>query len=130
MTSAGFVLPGRPCPALAVEVAAARGLDLSEHRSQLLAPPEVSSADLIVVMDTTQRWGVRALFGRTSDDILLLGDLDPEPIETREIRDPFDQPKEVFELSYSRIERCVSEFLRAISQGATSASHGRQEQTA
>jgi protein-tyrosine-phosphatase len=113
-----------------VEVAAARGLDLSEHRSQLLAPPEVSAADLIVVMDTTQRWGVRALFGRTSEDILLLGDLDPEPIETREIRDPFDQPKGVFELSYSRIERCVREFIRVVSQGAASASHGRQEQTA
>jgi protein-tyrosine-phosphatase len=129
VTSAGFVLPGRPCPALAVEVAATRGLDLSEHRSQLLAPPEVFAADLIVVMDTTQRWGMRALFGRTSEDILLLGDLDPEPIETREIRDPFDQPKEVFELSYSRIERCVAEFLRAVSQGAKSV-HERQEQTA
>jgi protein-tyrosine-phosphatase len=98
-----------------VQVAATRGLDLSAHRSQLLVPPEVSTADLIVVMDTTQRWGVRALFGRTSEDVLLLGDLDPAPIETREIRDPFDQPREVFEESYSRIERCVAELIRAVS---------------
>jgi protein-tyrosine-phosphatase len=115
VASAGFVLPGRSCPALAVEVAATRGLDLSGHRSQLLVPPEVATADLILVMDTTQRWGVRALFGRTSEDVLLLGDLDPGPIETREIRDPFDQPREVFEESYSRIERCVAEFIRAVS---------------
>lgn len=139
VTSAGFVLPGRRCPELAVEVAAARGLDLSGHRSQVLTPPEVAAADLILVMDTTQRWGVRALFGRSSDDVVLLGDLDPKPIETREIRDPFDQTKEVFELSYSRIERCVGELVRAISIAAQSVSspgtppdseRGRREQTA
>jgi protein-tyrosine-phosphatase len=106
-----------------VEVAATRGLDLSGHRSRLLVPPDVSTADLILVMDTTQRWGVRALFGRTSEDVFLLGDLDPGPIETREIRDPFDQPREAFEESYSRIERCIAEFIRAVSvsgRGVTS----------
>jgi protein-tyrosine-phosphatase len=118
VASAGFMGPGRPCPDVAVEVAAARGLDLSGHRSQLLAPPEVYAADLIVVMDTTQRWGIRALFGRLGNDVLLLGDLDPEPIETREIRDPVEQPKEVFDLSYSRIERCVEELVRAVSISA------------
>jgi protein-tyrosine phosphatase len=136
--SAGFIAPGRPCPDAAVEVAATRGLDLSGHRSQLLAPPEVHAADLILVMDTTQRWGIRALFGRNGHDVLLLGDLDPEPIETRAIRDPVEQPKEVFELSYSRIERCVGELVRAVSsrappqgpRGQHGEQSGRQEQTA
>jgi protein-tyrosine-phosphatase len=132
---------------MAVTVAAARGFDLAGHRSQLLASPEVYAADLILVMDTRQRWAVRMLFGRTRHDVLLLGDLDPEPIETREIRDPVEQPKEVFELSYSRIERCVGELARAVatsvqrvpSPGAPLQSeqrdqegerNGRQEQTA
>jgi protein-tyrosine-phosphatase len=74
----------------------------------------VYAADLILVMDTTQRWAIRALFGRSSHDVLVLGDLDSEPIETREIRDPVEQPREVFELSYSRIERCVGELIRAV----------------
>jgi hypothetical protein len=50
--------------------------------------------------------------------VLVLGDLDPEPIETRVIRDPVEQPKEVFELSYSRIERCVEELARAVAVSA------------
>lgn len=145
VASAGFIGLGRPCPNVAVEVAAARGLDLSGHRSQLLAAPEVYAADLIIVMNTTQRWAIRALFGRRNH-VLVLGDLDPDPIETREIRDPVDQPKEVFELSYSRIERCVRELVRAVairaqrapSRGAPLQSHrnqdgeqsGRQERTA
>lgn len=144
--SAGFIAPGRPCPDAALAVAASRGLDLSQHRSQLLAPTEVHAADLILVMDTTQRWGIRALFGRQGRDVLLLGDLDPEPIENRTIQDPVEQPKEVFELSYSRIERCVDELVRAVSvnaqlvpsRGAPPQSQrkqdgdqsGRQEQTA
>jgi protein-tyrosine-phosphatase len=115
VTSAGFVGPGRPSPDVAVEVAAVRGVDLSGHRSQLLAPPEVSAADLIVVMDTTQQWGIRALFGRQQHDLVMLGDLDPEPITTREILDPFELPKEAFELSYARIDRCIAEFVRAVS---------------
>src|SRR5882672_7129834 len=45
VTSAGFVGPGRACPDVAIEVAAARGLDLSGHQSQLLAPPAVFAAD-------------------------------------------------------------------------------------
>jgi protein-tyrosine-phosphatase len=99
---------------VAVEVAAARGLDLSVHRSRLLAAPEVHAADLILVMDMTQRRAIRAIFGRSGRDVLVLGDLDPKPIETRAIRDPVEQPKEVFELSYSRIERCVEELVRAL----------------
>src|SRR4029077_1688957 len=74
VASAGFTEHGRPCPDVAVAVAAARGLDLSGHRSQLLAPPEVHAADLILVMDTTQRWAIRTLYGRTSCDVLVLGD--------------------------------------------------------
>ena len=103
--SAGFVGPGRPCPRWAVEVAAERGLDLSRHRSRVLTPLEVQSADLVVVMDSMQRRALRVLFG---GDGLLLGDLDPAHIERREIEDPVEQPKEVFERSYSRIDRCVN----------------------
>lgn len=125
--SAGFVGPGRSCPVVAVEVAAARGLDLSGHRSQVLTPPEVFAADLILVMDTTQHWAMRALFGRGGDDVLLLGDLDPGAIETREIRDPWEQPREVFELSYNRIDRCVAELVRALPLSVQSV---HQEQTA
>ena len=112
--SAGFAGLKRPCPPAAVEVAAAFGLDLSGHRSKLLTSATVSDADLIVVMDETQARALHGLFGRDLRDVLILGDLDPEPIETRVIQDPVEQPKKVFERCYSRINRCVSQLVQAV----------------
>jgi protein-tyrosine phosphatase len=119
--SAGFVGAGRPCPPIAVEVAAARGVDLTNHRSQPIAPAGASVADLIVVMDQIQARAVRGLFHRAIRDVLILGDLDPEPIATRAIQDPVEQPKEVFERSYTRIDRCVHELVQAVADSAARA---------
>jgi protein-tyrosine phosphatase len=137
---------GRPCPPIAVEVAAARGLDLSRHRSQTLTPHNVGAADLVVVMDRAQRGVLRRLFNGDGRDVLVLGDLDPDPIDTRQIEDPVEQSREIFERSYSRIERCVRQLVQAVadggertpSRGAAPLSQrdqdgerrGRQEQTA
>jgi len=79
---------GRACPQAAVDVATVCGLDLSGHRSQVLTPRDVGSADLILVMDEAQRRALRVLFGRDRGDVLVLGDLDPQPIDMREIEDP------------------------------------------
>jgi protein-tyrosine-phosphatase len=118
--SAGFLGPGRPSPHEAVAVAARRSVDLSRHRSRLLTADLVGSADLIVVMDAAQRRQVCDRFGRAPRDVILLGDLDPAPIETRPIRDPVDQGAEVFEASYARIERCAGELAQTLipQQGA------------
>jgi len=107
ITSAGFIGADRPAPPTAQRVAARRGLDLSEHRSALISPMSVQGADLIVVMDARQRAAVCDVFGGRWGDIVLLGDLDPEPIDTRAIRDPVEQPEDVFEAVYDRIDRCV-----------------------
>jgi len=112
--SVGLTAPGRPSPPEAVAAAARHGVDLSVHRSQLVTAENVRAADLIVVMDLTQRHEICARFGRTERDVLVLGDLDPQPIETRVIRDPMRQPLAVFEQTYARIERCVRELARAI----------------
>jgi len=89
-------------------------VDLSVHRSQRVTAESVRAADLIVVMDLTQRYEICIRFGRTEEDVLVLGDLDPQPIETRVIRDPVRQPLAVFEQTYARIERCVRELTRAV----------------
>ena len=111
--SAGFVGPGRSAPPEGVTVGAARGVDLSRHRAKLLGPPDVLTADLVVVMDPWQRRAVSALYGRDERDIVVLGDLDPGPIETRAILDPVEQPASAFEASYERIDRCLKELVRA-----------------
>ena len=112
--SVGFTAPGRPPPPEAVTAAARHGVDLSVHRSQLVTAEAARAADLIDVMDLTQRHEICIRFGRTERDVLVLGDLDPQPIETRIIRDPVRQPLAVFEQTYARIERCVRELARAI----------------
>lgn len=112
--SAGFIGPGRPAPAEAVTAAAGRGVDLAAHRSKLLTPDLVRGAELVVVMDPTQRRTVCERFGRLSRDVVVLGDLDPQSVETRAIRDPVKQRRDVFEESYSRIERCVRELVSAL----------------
>jgi len=112
--SAGFMVPGRPAPPAAVAVAARYRVDLSTHRSELLTASRARAADLIVAMDPAQRREICDRFGRAERDVVLLGDLDPQPIHTRTIRDPVEQPLEVFEESYARIERCVRELVAAM----------------
>jgi len=112
--SAGFLGPGRPAPQEAIEVAARRGLDLSAHRSRPLTVDLVRGADLIVVMEPGQARRIQAMFGVDPEALLVLGDLDPLPIETRAIRDPVLQPVEVFEECYARIDRCVAVLADAI----------------
>ena len=112
--SGGFTPPGRQPPPEAVAAATRHGVDLSGHRSQRVTADSVRAADLIVVMDLTQRYEICVRFGRTEQGVLVLGDLDPQPMETRRIHDPVRQPLAVFEQTYARIERCVRELARAV----------------
>ena len=118
IVSAGLIGPGRPAPATALSAAKAHGVDLTAHRSGLVTGPMAQWAELIVVMERHQRREICQRFGRRPQDILLLGDLDPEGAERRAIEDPFDQPLEVCLRSYARIERCVKELVRATDPAA------------
>jgi protein-tyrosine-phosphatase len=113
--SAGFAGPGRPTPVDAVAAAAHRGIDLSQHASQLVMADLVRAAELIVVMDAMQRRMICERFGRSSRGVLLLGDFDPLPVASRGIEDPVEQGPEVCARVYARIERCVEELAQALS---------------
>lgn len=106
--SAGFVGPGRPSPAEAIAAAARVGLDLTANRSKLLTAESVHESSLIVVMAAEQAKRIRSTFAVDAAKLLVLGDLDPLPIETRSIRDPWKGSFEVFDESYARIDRCIS----------------------
>jgi len=107
VASAGFVGPNRAAPSEAQQVSAARGLSLAGHRSQLLTAQLVGEADLIIVMESWQANAIRDFFGPPRGVVLVLGDLDPEPIVARAIKDPVEQPAAVFAESYDRIDRCL-----------------------
>jgi protein-tyrosine phosphatase len=110
--SAGFVGPGRPVPPFALAVSAKRGLDLSEFRSRPLLPAIVRKADLILVMDAYQARHVAQYFGVSAKRIIVAGDLDPVPGQTRAIADPWEQPEEVFVSSFDRLDRCAATLVR------------------
>lgn len=50
VSSAGTVVEGRPATSTAVEVMAARGIDISGHRSRVLTPALLAGSDLVIVM--------------------------------------------------------------------------------
>lgn len=112
--SAGLIGFNRPPPAEAVAAAQRHSVNLSEHRSRLVTADSVRSADLIVVMDPVQRRQVCERFGRRPSDVIILGDFDPEAVETRTIRDPVEQSREVFDTVYERIARCVRELTSVL----------------
>jgi protein-tyrosine phosphatase len=115
-TSAGLIGPNRPSPPEAVAVALARGIDLREHRSRLLDGAVVLQSDLIVVMAEDQRDAACESYGLDPRHLLVLGDLDPCPIDTRTIRDPWKEGEGVFAESYARIDRCVEALARALEE--------------
>lgn len=112
--SAGFIAFNRPAPAEAVAAAERHGVDLSDHRSRLLTADVVRAADLIVVMDTAQRRLVCERFGCRPTAVVVLGDFDPAPVQTRTIRDPVNESRTVFDQVYERIARCVREFANTL----------------
>lgn len=114
VASAGFVGPGRRPPRPALAAAARRGVDLARHRSALLSHASVYGAGLIVVMEPRQAWRLRVRFGVRGSRILVMGDLDPLPVRTRAVRDPWEEDNEVLEASYARLGRCVAAMAHAL----------------
>lgn len=102
--SAGFIGPGRPSPDVAQGRAALRDLNLAAHRSRLIDSKDVD-AGLILVMDRNQQRTLIAR-GAAPDRVVLLGDLDPTPIATRAVPDPYGRDADVFDAVFSRIDRC------------------------
>lgn len=111
--SAGFVGPHRVAPPEAVDVARAHGVDLRRHRSRLASPAAVAGADLVVVMEPGQV-GRLATIAKTKNPVLVLGDLDPDPVASRTIRDPVEQPRQVFAATYERVDRCLATLVHTI----------------
>jgi protein-tyrosine-phosphatase len=114
--SAGFHESGRPPPEEALTAASERGIDMAGHRSRLISDDDVHNSDLVIVVTSRHARALRRQFGRRTG-VLHLGDLDPRAVSVRAIRDPVDQPVEIFRDVYSRIDRCLEELVRAVPVG-------------
>ena len=116
VSSAGFIGPGRQPPSAALDAARRRHVDMTEHRSALVTPQSLAVADLVVVMGAEQAVALRNTIARPRGTVLVLGDLDPHPIVRRTIRDPWGGSDAVFDESYDRVERCVAELVRSLTE--------------
>ena len=114
VTSAGFVGSDRPVPQFSVSLSAERGLDLSRYRSRPVTQSGVSDADLVIVMDAQQATRVATTFRVNRERILIAGDLDPTFETSRAIRDPWNEPIEVFRASFDRLDRCAATLVSAV----------------
>jgi protein-tyrosine phosphatase len=114
LASAGFIGSDRRVPEASATVSSRRGIDLSGFRSRPLTALAVNCADLVIVMDANQARELTARYPITSRRIMVAGDLDPRFDETRAIRDPWNQSREVFEACFDRLERCAETLVASV----------------
>jgi protein-tyrosine phosphatase len=119
VASAGFIGSDRATHPVALEGAASRGVDLGSHRSRLVSPVILRDADLVVVMDNHQRRALCKRFGVGGQSVVVLGDLDPWPVATRAIEDPYNRPRAVLDVVYARIDRCLATLAPALGRAVT-----------
>ena len=81
----------------------------------------VTGADLIIVMDARQAEEIAARFPVNRARIVIAGDLDPKFDHTRAIKDPWNQPSEVFETSFNRLDRCAAVLVSVLERRSTGA---------
>jgi protein-tyrosine-phosphatase len=89
-------------------------VDLSAHRSRVARRPDITAGLLAVGMTPGQARRAERAWGLAHGQTLVLGDLDPLPVERRSIPDPWRQPEEAFVAAYERIDRCVRVLVEAV----------------
>jgi protein-tyrosine phosphatase len=107
--SAGITaLVGRPADPFAVELLAARGIDLSAHRARQLTPEMIAGADLVLVMESAQQQEIERLSKAARGRVHRLGRFAGFDVE-----DPYRLPRVAFERALRQIERGLDDFDRA-----------------
>lgn len=110
--SAGLsALVGKPADPLAVEVAAAHGLDLTGQRAQQLAGWMCEKAELILVMEQRHKNEIEQQYPLVRGKVFRLGELGKF-----DIADPYRQPKAAFDTAYADIARGVADWAPRIRQ--------------
>lgn len=110
--SAGMkALVGNPADPESVAVAVQHGLDLSAHRAQQLTAWMCQRAELILLMEQSQKFDLEQQYPWTRGKVFRLGgwsDFD--------IVDPYLQSREAFNVAYACISRGVTDWVPRIKQ--------------
>ena len=98
----------------AVEIARARGVDLTGHRTSSQESATISYGDLIVVMESGQARAVQSVAANRGAQITLLG-LWCNPPRPAHLQDPFGLSDTYFETCFDVIDDAVERMAREIS---------------
>ncbi|MGF6812840.1 protein-tyrosine phosphatase [Paraburkholderia sp. Clong3] len=110
IVSAGLgALVGRPAEPEAAALLAARGLDVSTHRSQQLTELLCKQANLILVMERGHKDQLERHYPFTRGKVFRLGDHGGY-----DIFDPFRQGRERFEACYELIDASVQRWAQSV----------------
>jgi protein-tyrosine-phosphatase len=108
--SAGLLEPaGRSTSLLSLEVAAELGVDLANHRSQVLTGAHLHQFDFVAAMDGRHLAAIAAMSSSALERTFLLGELDAQREEDgdAQIPDPYGKDRAAFRDAYARIVRSV-----------------------
>lgn len=108
VSSAGiWGLDGEPASAPGVEVLAARGIDIVEHRAHTITDQDMAEADLVLVMEEAQRRSLFYSYPHLLGKVFLLTEVAGV---YGDVKDPYRRPKEEY-------VRCADELTRLIDRG-------------
>lgn len=96
---------------LSIQIAKENGLDLSGHRAQQVTSIMCRQAELILVMEQSQKVQLESLNPSVRGKVYLLGHFGPF-----EIADPYRQNRSAFDLAYQGISQGVADWLSRIRQ--------------
>lgn len=116
--SAGtWAVEGLPAHPVALETAAAAGIDISRHRTREVNDKIINVADLIVCMQKNHREALEAEFIAARGRIILLGSFARLPAD--EIPDPakdsFSRPEVTAQMIYQSIDDGFAEIMQIAS---------------
>lgn len=112
VTSAGtWATEGRGAAENSRLVLAERGIDLDDHRSQMIDEEMVASADLVLCMETGHAEALRTEFSHYADKIFMLSEMVGKQFS---IADPYGEPKEAYERMAREVEELIDEGLPLI----------------
>lgn len=100
---------GAPASEYAVSVAAEHGIDLREHRSQVLTPELVDWADMILAMSPSHLHAIDLLGGGAR--AVLLGEFLSHERPPLPIEDPFGSDRETYGRTFEQLRVAVDAVL-------------------
>src|SRR6185295_7858147 len=121
VASAGTgAVDGLPATTLAIETAAANGIDIVGHRSSRLTTARLRDSDLILCMEPGHVARAQELAPEARDRIRLITRTDAEPAHTADagVSDPIGGAKKAYEETFQKIHSHLLRWLPRIRAAA------------